>query len=115
MNIALPQVGRFPSTMRMAFLRLALCVDQNVLVCSRSPNHQQSASGRMREVTRGLFGSSKSKSEKNEISPKAYPEEMEVIRASYANMSSALSPRGFSSISVTSDFSYQLPADSLSK
>jgi hypothetical protein len=29
------------------------------------------------------------KSEKNEITPKAYPEEMEVIRASYANTSSA--------------------------
>ena len=28
------------------------------------------------------------KSEKNEISPKAYPEEMEVIRASYTNTSS---------------------------
>jgi hypothetical protein len=38
-----------------------------------------------------LLGSKAGKKKKNEISPKAYPEEMEVIRAtSYANTSSAV-------------------------
>ena len=42
-------------------------------------------------------GNKKVPSEENEISPKAYSEEMEVIRASYANRSSAHPPNPWSS------------------